>query len=202
VRRTAVLGVAAWLCAGGCAERAAPQEDADATVQKLKQLQAAGTLPPREPARQSPNEKLAQVSAHGAEGQGPRPRPLPASNPTAYVGTVAVKLVEVSTAQRVAAGKLQLVTGDTFLLVKLLAQNVGKAGQSVDLAAATLSTADGAVGLARDVQRAVGGAELSPRLEPGGEEDRQEWTLAFELSPALLGRGLALKLGGTTVPLE
>jgi len=202
VRWTAALGAAAWLCACGCTQRPAAHEDADATLQKLKQLQAAGTLPAREPAGQSPNEKLARISALGAEGQWPRPRPLPAGNPTVHVGTVAVKLVELSTAQRVSAGKLQLVTGDTFLLVKLLAQNVGKTAQTVDLSTAALETPDGKVGIARDVQRAVGMANLFPRLEPGGEEVRVEWTLAFELSAALLGKGLALELGGVRVPLE
>jgi len=201
VRRAAAACAAAWLGLGACADRTSAQDDADITLQKLKQLQAAGKLPPRDPPA-SPNEKLAALSTQGAAVLAPSPRALPANNPTAYVGTVAVKLTGLSTTRRVAAGRLQLMTEETFLLVKLLAQNVGKAGQGVDLSAAELVTPEGKLGLARDVQRAAGTTDLHPQLEPGGEEVRAEWTLAFELSPALLGTGLSLELGGVRIPLE
>ncbi|MBM4380585.1 MAG: hypothetical protein FJ086_15015 [Deltaproteobacteria bacterium] len=203
MRRAAAACAAAWLGVSGCTQRPSAQDDADVTLQKLKQLQAAaGKQPPRLPAPSAPSDTLAQLSALGAEDPAPRPRALPASNPTAYAGTVALKLVELSTTRRVAAGRLRLVTADTFLLVKLLAQNVGKAAQGVDLASAQLVTPEGKVSLAPDVQRAVGTQPLQPQLEPGGEEVRAEWTLAFELPPALLGKGLALELGGARIPLE
>ncbi len=194
---------ALWLWASGCAQRPSAQQEADATVEKLKQLKAAAPLPaPQGTAPDTARERLAKLAA-GRDGEaGPRTRPLPASNPTAYAGTVAVKLAGLSTTRRVEAGRLQLLTEDTFLLVTLLAQNVGKAPQGVDLASAVLVTPEGRLGLARDVQRAVGTHGLQPQLQPGGEEVRAEWTLAFELSPALLGKGLSLEVGGATVPLE
>jgi hypothetical protein len=116
---------------------------------------------------------------------------------------VALKVVKLSTAAHVGSGRVQLVTDESFLLVTLLAQNVGKQPAEVDPTTAQLVLPSGArAAPAPDAQRLVGTVPGVRTLQPGGEEVREEWVLAFEVPEAALAPGLALALGEARIPLR
>ncbi|MEN9799972.1 MAG: hypothetical protein RL653_3669, partial [Pseudomonadota bacterium] len=157
--------------------------------------------PPR-PEEEDPNARLTERAARGA-GHAPKTLPLPPDNPTAWAGTVALKVVKLSTAAHVGSGRVQLVTDESFLLVTLLAQNVGKQPAEVDPTTAQLVLPSGArAAPAPDAQRLVGTVPGVRTLQPGGEEVREEWVLAFEVPEAALAPGLALALGEARIPLR
>lgn len=191
-------------CLGGlllaCSQPTPAEPRLDATALKLKELAEAHPPPPR-PAEEDPNARLA-VRATRGQGRAPRPLPVPANNPTAWSGGVALKLVKLSTAPRLGTGKVQLVTDESFLRVTLLAQNVGKATAEVDLSTARLALpSGGAAAPVPDAQRLVGTVPSLRTLLPGGEDLREEWTLVFELPDSALSPGLALQLGEARIPL-
>lgn len=191
-------------CLGGlllaCSQPAPVEPRLDATALKLKELAEAPPPTPR-PAEEDPNARLAERATRG-QGRAPRPLPVPADNPTAWTGGVALKLVKLSAAPRLGTGKVQLVTDGSFLLVTLLAQNVGKVAAEVDLSTARLALPPGGTAApVPDAQRLVGTVPSLRSLAPGGDELREEWTLAFELPDSALSPGLALQLGDARIPL-
>lgn len=194
-----VAGMGGLLLA--CA-RPAPAEPAlDATAQKLKALAEAPVRPPPR-GDEDPNARLTERTTRGVEAE-PSSLPLPRDNPTAWTGSVALKLVNLSTSAHVRSGRIQLVTDESFLLVTLLAQNVGKQAARVDLSTARLLLPSGAaVRPAPDAQRLVGTVPGARTLEPGGEEVREDWVLVFELPETALTTGLTLSLGDAALRLR
>lgn len=197
------------LCAAatsGCPERETTAPAPDRTLEALrKEVDRAnrGEAVGRPPASaDDPNARLAELATgHGA----PRELPLPPSNTTVHLGTVAMKLSGLRAMHSVRAGKVDLTSEDVFLEISLAAQNVGAQPVSLDLLGATVRDASGnAFPIARDAQRAAGTRELSRSFEPQLREDVR---LFFEVSAALIGHGLTLQLpapGGSTVavPLD
>jgi hypothetical protein len=194
-----VAGVGGLLLA--CSRPTPVEPPLDATAQKLKALAEAPPPRPR-PVEEDPHARLTERATR-EDATAPRSLPLPHPNPTAWAGGVALKLTKLSTEQRISGGKLQLVTDETFLLVTLLAQNVGQGVAEMDLATARLALPTGAeVSPTPDVQRLVGTVPSLRSLAPGGEEVRQEWVLAFEVPDKTLVPGLTLKVGGASLPLR
>jgi hypothetical protein len=200
-----LLAVAALL---GCPEKnpGVSKAEDDHTLAKLKEAQALGdnVQGPPQPA-QDPNQKLADLAAAGPSEGGPRP--LPAKNETVHLGTVALKLVGLSTAPTVSNGKLTLSTDDTFLLVKVLAQNVGEREQELDFSLAAVKNGKQLESaIARDAQR-VGGTKELRQTFGLGDKQRQELVLIFEVPPDAFGQGLTLSLTSpgvdpVSLPLE
>ena len=189
----------------GCPSQkpSAEQAEEDRTLMKLKQAQGDPGRGP--PSREAPNEKLADLAAKGSTDEA-GPRPLPAKNETVHLGSVALKLTSVSTSPIVKGGKLSLSTDQLFLIVRLMAQNVGEREQELDLTTSSVKVKDTELSLARDAQRVAGTRELSLKLGPG-ESQRAELILVFEVAPELLGAGMVLSLKSpgvdpVTLPLE
>ena len=190
-------------CLGGlllsCSQPAPAEPPLDATALKLKALAEAPPPPPR-PATADIQERLGARATRDSDRS--RSLPLPADNPTAWAGPVALKLAKLTTASRVGSGKLQLTTDQSFLLVTLLAQDAGKAPAEVELSTARVTwPGGGEASLAPDVQRLLGTSPSLRTLSPGGEEHREEWVLAFELPEAALSPGLVLGVAGAKIPL-
>ncbi|MFZ5469784.1 MAG: hypothetical protein ACOZIN_10135 [Myxococcota bacterium] len=160
--------VPAALC--GC-PAGQPAPDDERLLRKLKEeserLAAAGTP--------DPNEELARLAARGDRE---RARRLPQANPTVHLGTVAVKLVGVSSSHSISAGKLTLTTEATFLRVTLLAQNVGAGPTTLDFSFTRLEHEGQEVEMAHDAQRAAGTRPLHRTFPP---DERSEIVLFFEL---------------------
>lgn len=205
----ATLLVSLLLLTAGCPEKksGAPSEE-ERTLQKLKEAQAMGGDVQGPPTPQeNPNEKLAAIAAQGSSDESGA-RPLPAKNETVHLGTVALKVVGVSTSPIVTGTKLQLTTDQTFLIVRLYAQNVGEREQELDLSMAAVK-GDGELdfALARDAQRVAGTKELRQTFGPAASAQRQELVLIFEVPKGSFGKGLKLVLTSpgvdpVTLPLE
>ncbi|MBI3184581.1 MAG: hypothetical protein HYZ28_20795 [Myxococcales bacterium] len=160
----------------------------DRLFRKLEEAQR--TAPEQGRAMAPQKEKLAQIATGGGRREGALP--LLGPNPTVHLGPLAFKLTEIEASQSVSGGKVALSTEDTFLRVRLLAQNVAEAPQTLDLTGARLSGPGGReFSLARDAQRAAGTRELRRSFPPG---ERVELALYFELPSGAVGAGLALVL--------
>ncbi|MFL5320715.1 MAG: hypothetical protein ACJ790_13725 [Myxococcaceae bacterium] len=204
------LCLAALLLLAGCPDKTsgADKAEQDHTLAKLKEAQEQqpknGMGGPK--AQDEEREKLANLAAAGKTDEG-GPRPLPTENPTVHLGTVALKLAGIQTSPIVSSGKLSLSTDQTFLLLKIAAQNVGDKDAQLDLSGATVTSKTGDLPLARDAQHVAGTKDLLLKFAPAKAEDRKDLILIFELPPSDVGSGLSLNLTSPTgekvkLPLE
>lgn len=190
-----ILLVCAAALLAGCPDKSTSGDGAaqDRTLMKLKEAKEKGPVGVGPPvAEDEARDKLAKVATGGADDGGPRP--LPANNATVHLGTVAVKLAALETSPMVKGAKLTLSTDQTFLFVRLVAQNVGERAQELELSSATLTTKAGELPLARDAQRVGGTKDLHLKFGPAAEQKSSEMTLIFELPPDALGSGIVLNL--------
>jgi hypothetical protein len=190
-----LISMAIAVLGTGCPKAEAPPED-DRALRILKgekNRESKGepmSRPPRPPPQaEDPNARLAEI-ASGADASEQK-LPLPKDNATVHVGTVAVKLLELSTSRVAGSGKIKLSTADAFLRVHLVSQNVGKAVAPLDFALAQVECGESPYPLAPDVTRVAGTRELK---RAHGVNEREEVTLYFELPPAALIKGCALVL--------
>ncbi len=189
--------VAAALAWGCTKEEPPPQEDR--TLAKLRaeanRLDRGGApsgppVPAAPP--EDPNSGLAVLATVDGASES-RTLPLPSSNETLHVDTVAVKLTGLESSHSVQApGKPGLTTEDRFLRVQMITENVGTAPASLSLEGTRLVDAEGKeYPVARDAQIVGGTRELRRTWAPS---ERVEVVLFFELSPSVIDAGLTLLL--------
>jgi hypothetical protein len=132
----------------------------------------------------------ALVEGGAEEKQGLGERPLPAGNPTVHVGTIALKAKGVRVDHTVRSGKVSLTSESVFVEVTLMAQNVGQAPSSLELAFAYLVEEGGTrYALATDAQSLAGTRPLKTFFDKGETRPLQ---LYFEAPLAAVDKGLTL----------
>ncbi|HEX4620051.1 MAG TPA: hypothetical protein VH208_00665 [Myxococcaceae bacterium] len=192
-RSGTVIIVALGCAAAGCPKDEPPADDRALRILKAERdRQANGGAPvqprPATAPAEDPNARLAEIVS-GKEGE--KKLPVPANTQTVHVGTLAVKLVDLSTAHTAGGGRVQLSTEQLFLKVHLITQNVGEKPASFDFSYALVEADKHPYPIARDVTRAAGTRDLKHEY---GVNDRQEVDLYFEVPPEALGAGSALVL--------
>jgi hypothetical protein len=194
MRRSATLTIVALaFSAWGCPKEEAPPDDRALRILKAERDREAREGPPAQPPQapppaEDPNAHLAEiVSGDKAEQK----LPVPANTQTVHVGTLAVKLVELSTAHTAGSGRIRLSTEQLFLRVHLVTQNVGPQPASFDFSYAQVEGGQHPYPIARDVTRAAGTRELKHTY---AVDERQDVDLYFEVPPEALAAGTALLL--------
>lgn len=188
-RSVALLAVLALL--SGCKQEGAGDERLLQKLSAEKERLAQGGQAAAGPRPTESTDPNAHLAALATEGSPSGRRRLPAQNPTAYVGEVAVKLAQLSTSHRVGSGRVSLASAELFLEVRLLAQNVGADRATVDFSPSRVRACGKEVGLAADAQRLSGTLPLRRDFAP---DDRVELRFWFEVPPDCVGRGLRLLL--------
>jgi hypothetical protein len=199
-----VRGLAALLCAAalleGCKkeEPAAPVEDR--TLAKLREevdRVNQGGAPSGPPTDNStdPNARLAGL-ATGQEEEEAKTLSLPSPNATVHADTLAVKLTGLESLHSLrGSGKVGLTTGELFLRVQLIAQNVGTdPSQPAHVAFSAARVVDAAgkdYPIAQDAQTLAGTRKLNRTWE---QDQRDSLILLFEVPPSAIAPGLTLLL--------
>jgi hypothetical protein len=194
MRRSATVITVALTCGTlGCPKDEAPPDDRALRILRAERDREArggapAAAPPASPQGEDPNARLAEI-ASGDKGE--KKLPVPGNTQTVHGGTLAVKLLDLSTAHTAGSGRIQLSTEQLFLRIHLITQNVGPKPASFDFSYAQVEAGKQPYPIARDVTRAAGTRDLKRSY---GVDERLEVDLYFEVPPEAIGAGAALVL--------
>lgn len=144
---------------------------------------------------EDPNERLAGIAVQDGKA---RTLKLPEHNPPVKLGGLTAQVFALSASHSVRAGKLQLTSEDAFVEARLGVQNTSSTPARLDLSLARIvDQTDHTFPIASDAQRGAGTRQLQLELAPN---QREEFTLYFEVPPSVIGHGLRLVLPAAVAP--